>query len=318
VLHYHVLPDRIILFRIAWRRIDAFVIPISRANLDRQLARCLSDLQDDTDTSTIDEILAWLAQKLGVTAALAAVPHTRRLVVIAHDVIANVPFAALPVDGVALCERVAISQLDRLSRLQRRRGPRAIGRFVGLGVTRYGGTMPDLPGAGREVAAITDLIGEPRASPRLDTAATCDAFRAALRSATHVHVAAHGRFDLGDPAASSIVLHDGAITLRDLGSIRPRELRVVALPTCWSAEAATLPGRERICLPTALLDIGARSVVASLWAVGDESSADLMLETYRHMRRLGPAAALTAAQAARARRGEPRRDWAGFLCYGRD
>jgi hypothetical protein len=119
-LHYHVLPDRIILFRIAWRRIDAFVLPVSRATLDRQLTRCLAGIQNDLDPGGVDEVLAWLARSLGIAEAFAAFPRVRRLLVIANDVLVNVPFVALPVEGRALCERVVVSQLDRVSRLRRR------------------------------------------------------------------------------------------------------------------------------------------------------------------------------------------------------
>lgn len=314
-LHYHVLPDRILLFRIAWRRIEVFVLPVSRATLDRQLTRCLASLQDDADPGGVDEILGWLSHALGVKRVLEEFPRARRLIVVAHDVLANVPFAALPIAGKALCERVAVAQLDRLSRL-RRRAPSAIRRFVGLGLSSYPEPMTDLPGAEREVAEIAALVPERRATQHVGPAARRAALREALDTATHVHVAAHGSFDLGDPAASGIELHDGRFALRDLLDVRPRDLRVVALPTCWSAEAAMLPGRARICLPTALLGIGVRSVIASLWEVGDESGPQLMTDLYRRMRELGPAAALSDAQAVRARSGAPRRDWAGFLCYG--
>jgi len=316
-LHYHVLPDRILLFRIAWRRIEVFVLPVSRATLDHQLARCLASIQDDRDAGAVDEVLGWLAHALGVKAALASFPHARRLVVVAHDVIANVPFAALPLAGHTVCQRVAVSQLDRLSRL-RRPAPRAVGRLVGLGIASYPPPMTALPGAEHEVATIAAVVGHRRATQRLGVAATRDALHDALRAATHVHVAAHGSFELGDPAASGLELQDGRFTLRDLRDLRPRDLRVVSLPTCWSAEGAMLPGRERICLPTALLDIGARSVIASLWEVGDRSGPELMAELYQQIRQRGPAAALTDAQAERARRGAPRRDWAGFQCYGAD
>ena len=316
-LHYHVLPDRIILFRIAWRRIDVFVLPVSRATLDRQLASCLKSIQDDEDPGGVDEVLTWLARVLGIAEAMTAFPRARRLVVIGHDVIANVPFAAMRIGGGRLCERVAISQSDRLSRLQRR-GPRTIDRFVGLGLAHYEPALTDLPGAEREVAAIAELLGDDCTTQQLGEAATRRAFIEAIGSATHVHVAAHGELVLGDPAASGIILRDGRIALRELGGMHPRDLRVVALSTCWAAEAATLPGRERVCLPTALLDIGARAVIASLWEVGDDAGGRFMLDVYRNMHKLGPAAALTAAQVIRASRGEPLRDWAGFLCYGSD
>jgi CHAT domain-containing protein len=124
-------------------------------------------------------------------------------------------------------------------------------------------------------------------------------------------------FDVDDPAASAVYLHDGALALRELAAARPRDLRMVALSTCWSAEAATLPGRERICLPTALLDIGARSVIASLWEVDDQAGRAVMCDVYRELRKRGPAGALNRAQAERAGKA-PLREWAGYLCYGSD
>jgi CHAT domain-containing protein len=316
-LHYHVLPDRIVLFRIAWRRIEAFILPVSRANLDQELARCLADLQDDRDPAGVDATLSWLARALGVADAVATFPRARRLIAVAHDVLANVPFPALPVEGGALCTRVTVSQLDRLSRLGRK-ARRSVGRLVGLGVSRHEPAMPDLPGAESEIEAIAELIGRKRATSRLGQEATRGALADALGGATHVHVATHGHFDIEDPAGSGVVMHDGPFQLRDLHAVRPQDLRVVALPTCWSAEIAMLPGRARICLPTALLDAGARSVIASLWEVGDRSGSALMMDAYRRMRRVGPATALSAAQATRALAGELRRNWAGFVCYGSD
>ncbi len=314
-LHYHVLPDRIILFRFAWPTIDAFVLPVSRAELDRVIAPCLENLQNDVNEHSVDESLEWLAEVLGVTQAIAVFPRPRRLIVIAHDVLANVPFAALPVDGAPLCKRVTISHMDRLSRLTRR-GPRSIDHFIGLAISRYQPPLTKLPYAEPEVEAIAALAGD-RGATELGTAATRQALLDALVSATHVHVAAHGEFDLSDPARSGLLLQDGRLSLRDLRDLHASALRVVALSTCWSAEVATLPGRERICLPTALLDIGARSVVASLWEVGDRSGSELMCDLYKGMRKRGPAAALATAQAARAGL-QPRCNWAGFLCYGAD
>jgi CHAT domain-containing protein len=211
---------------------------------------------------------------------------------------------------------MSISHIDRLARL-RRRGARAIERFVGLGVCDYEPAMTNLPGAELEIVDLAPLVGDDRAVQRLGAEATRRALAEALETATHVHVAAHGAFDLDDPAASQVYLHDGGVSLRELSALRARDLRVVALSTCWSAEAATLPGRERICLPTALLDVGARAVLASLWAVEDQAGRDFMRDVYKRMRKLGAAAALTRAQAERAGTA-PLRDWAGYLCYGGD
>jgi hypothetical protein len=315
-LHYHVLPDRILLFRFAWRRIDTFVLPVQRSTLDRVLADCHAGIQSGDSPGAVEEALGWLARVLGIDDAMTAYPHAKRLVVIGHDVLANVPVAALPVGGDVLCKRVAICHVDRMSRLRRRRS-RAVARFVGLGVCDYEPVMRNLPGAELEVADLARIVGADPAAQRLGSAATTRALAEALATATHVHVAAHGMFDVDDPAASAVYLHDGALALRELAAARPRDLRMVALSTCWSAEAATLPGRERICLPTALLDIGARSVIASLWEVDDQAGRAVMCDVYRELRKRGPAGALNRAQAERAGKA-PLREWAGYLCYGSD
>ena len=106
------------------------------------------------------------------------------------------------------------------------------------------------------------------------------------------------------------------LTLRELRRVDLRGLALATLATCRSAEHARLPGRERICLPTALLDAGARGVIASLWPVEDEPSVELMSTLYEELRTQPPARALAAMQARMANR--PARQWAGLVFYGNE
>ena len=149
----------------------------------------------------------------------------------------------------------------------------------------------------------------------------------ALPRATRLHVAAHGLFDAGDPARSGVVLggEDGGcetLTLRELRALDLRALRLATLATCRSAEHARLPGRERICLPTALHDAGARGVIASLWQVEDAPSVRVMEALYAELREHRPAVALARTQ-AKLLRGPaatqlPARQWAGLVFYGNE
>jgi hypothetical protein len=311
VLHYHMMPDRTYLFRIARRHIDVVILPIGRMHLTTPM-RVVAERDKD---------LRALAADLGIVDALARFPAIERLVIIPHDEIANAPFAALPIRDQRLCEIQPITQVDRLSRLVRRR-PRSPRRrhLLCAGRAHYAGSvLPDLPGAAREVDAVLGALDCAKTPLR---EATVPALLAALPSATHLHLAAHGDFDPREPARSGIVLGDGGtgyatLTLHALRRLDLRGLILATLATCRSAEQASLPGHERVCLPTALLDAGARGVIASLWPVEDEPSVDVMTALYRELAHERPSVALAAAQAAM-RTTRPAGQWAGLVFYGND
>jgi CHAT domain-containing protein len=129
-------------------------------------------------------------------------------------------------------------------------------------------------------------------------------------------------FEPAEPARSGIVLGDGrggfeTLTLRELRRADLRRLQLATLATCRSAAHARLPGRERICLPTALLDAGARGVIASMWPIEDAPSVEIMTALYEELRRRPAAAALAAMQARMAPR-YPAQQWAGLVFYGNE
>jgi hypothetical protein len=309
VLHYHVLADRTYLFRIARGHIDVVPLPVGRLHLRMDMRPLLTSPKD----------LAELAEHTGIADALRRFHRIHHLVIVPHDAIANVPFAALPVGGEALCQRVAISQLDRLDRLRRRRWIRRAGRTVSVGLSSYiGSGAGDLPAAEREASAVAALAGG--APPLTGAAASCEGVLGALRGAARVHIAAHGTVDPDDPARSGILLRDGdgyrTLTLHELRRWDASRVQLATLATCRSADSALLPGGARICLPTALLDAGARGVIAALWPVEDGPSVAIMEALYRHLRTERPSVALSATQAEM--RDRPASQWAGLVFYGND
>jgi len=312
ILHYHVLPDRTYLFRIARRHIDVVVLPVGRLHLANDMHELVED----------ETAMRRLAIQIGIADALEQFPGVRRLVIVPHDAVAGIPFAALPIKDRRLCSIVPITQVDRLERVlcKRRVEVSRTGLFLSAGRANYAGSgHGDLADAEREAAAVIE------ASCRMDTP-RCNATRtgvlAELPGATWFHVAAHGVFDMSDPARSGIVLGNGAggyetLTLRELRDAKLHRLQLATLATCRSGEHARLPGRERICLPTALLDAGARGVIASLWRVDDAASVDVMAALYRELATKPPATALADMQAAMAKY-RPAKQWAGWVFYGND
>ncbi len=72
---------------------------------------------------------------------------------------------------------------------------------------------------------------------------------------------------------------------------------LVVLSACDSGRGKELGGEGLLSLTRAFQFAGARAVVASLWQVADEGSADLMVRFYRHLKDgAAPADALREAQ----------------------
>lgn len=315
ILHYHVLPDRTFLFRMARRHIDVRILPYGRIHFALDMRAAADD----------DEQLRYLASSTGIADAVANFPRVDRLVIVPHGAIASVPFAALPVGDHRLCQIRSIVQLDRIGRLRRRRGRRGPGRLLSVGRTRYRGSgLADLPSAEREAVAVLAATGS-EDRPVLD--ATREQVCEKLPGATRLHIAAHGLFDIDQPERSGIVLggadgHYPTLTLRELRGLDLSALELATLATCRSAEHARLPGRERVCLPTALLDAGTRGVIASLWPVEDEPSVEVMRALYHQLQDHRPAVALARMQADLAQRPVterlPTRCWAGLVFYGNE
>ncbi|MCK4549189.1 MAG: CHAT domain-containing protein, partial [Candidatus Krumholzibacteria bacterium] len=104
-----------------------------------------------------------------------------------------------------------------------------------------------------------------------------------------IHIAAHGLVDPVTPAASSIALsaspgdgEDGFLHTLEILAL-PVESRLVVLSACETATGRVSRGEGVVGLSRAFLGAGASAVVSSLWAVPDESTAELMRFFYDYM-----------------------------------
>jgi CHAT domain-containing protein len=144
-----------------------------------------------------------------------------------------------------------------------------------------------------------------------------------------VHFATHGLVNSEHPELSGIVLslfdeqgrsQDGFLRLHDIYNLHlPANL--VVLSACSTGLGKEVKGEGLIGLTRGFMYAGASSVVASLWKVDDEATAELMKHFYEGMftKQLTPAAALREAQLQMSRdeRWSAPYYWAGFVIQGR-
>ncbi|WP_291990488.1 CHAT domain-containing protein, partial [Luteitalea sp.] len=154
------------------------------------------------------------------------------------------------------------------------------------------------------------------------------ALGAALRDFRFVHFATHGVADTTRPALSGLIFslvdrqgrpRNGYVRLQDIYDLRLRADAVV-LSACETALGPEVKGEGLMGLARAFMYAGAPRVVASLWAVDDSATAELMTRFYDGLlgRGLTPSAALREAQRALQRLPQWADPyfWAGFTVAG--
>ncbi|HJQ68561.1 MAG TPA: CHAT domain-containing tetratricopeptide repeat protein [Blastocatellia bacterium] len=143
-----------------------------------------------------------------------------------------------------------------------------------------------------------------------------------------LHFATHGLLDPRRPENSGLVLstvnregqaQNGFVGLEDIYGLRA-PVDLVVLSACQTALGKDVRGEGLLGLTRGFMYAGASSVVASLWKVDDEATAELMRQFYTNMlqKEMTPADALRAAQNSIRQRPEWQEPyyWAGFTLQG--
>jgi tetratricopeptide (TPR) repeat protein len=150
------------------------------------------------------------------------------------------------------------------------------------------------PGLGRGEAEV-DMVGAVWPAARVARNATAGALLDAAASATVLHVAAHGLHQPENPLFSSVRMSDGPVFAHEIdqGGHAPEH---VVLSACEVGLATIRPGDEALGLASALLNLGTRSVIASVARVGDEVAERTMAAYHASLAGgLDSAASLAAA-----------------------
>jgi CHAT domain-containing protein len=144
-----------------------------------------------------------------------------------------------------------------------------------------------LPGVLKEVANLNrHFAGD--AVIHLDrTEATIRAVqRAMAENVQIVHLACHGVQDVLNPRESAFVLQDGKLTLSQIMQSQTNGSAALAfLSACQTATGdAKLPD-EAVHLAAGMLSAGYRSVIGTMWPIGDEDAPLVADEFYRRLKK---------------------------------
>ena len=149
-----------------------------------------------------------------------------------------------------------------------------------------GEKLPQLPFARTEVEMIGDIL---LADPLIGARATKDEVLRRLQHVALVHIAAHGCMKTGEIAlcpnptrASGMPEEDDfVLTMSDVLEVKLRA-RLVVLSCCHSGQGK-VNAEGVVGIARAFLAAGARSVLASLWAIDDEATLEFMRSFYQNL-----------------------------------
>jgi CHAT domain-containing protein/tetratricopeptide (TPR) repeat protein len=158
---------------------------------------------------------------------------------------------------------------------------------------RRGYMLARLPASRTEVDRIARLYGD-RAATYLGEQATEERAKGIGPDVRYLHFAGHGLLDERFPLNSALALTiperpsegqaNGLLQAWEILEQMRIDADLVTLSACETGLGKELGGEGLVGLTRAFQYAGARTVLASLWSVGDDSTAELMTSLYRSLR----------------------------------
>jgi CHAT domain-containing protein len=197
----------------------------------------------------------------------------QRLIIVPHGQLHYLPFHALRDGDAYLLSQFEVSYLPSASLMSYERARQNDGQgLVALGHSQDG----RLPYTVQEAHAVADCWpGE----VFVENEATLALVKEAAADCQILHLATHAEFRADNPLFSGMALADGWLTTLDIFNLRLRA-SLVTLSACQTGRNVVGGGDELLGLMRAFLSAGADSLILSLWAVEDRSTARLMESFY--------------------------------------
>lgn len=334
LLEYFVAPDGIVLFVATRSVLRAIEIKGAATGLADRV-RLLRELWGSRDGETqrgLPVAQALHRVLLGDAVGAGLLRGVRRLIIVPHGALSQVPFAALVDERSSrfVVQDYEVMYLPSAGSLPALRQQRASRRRPSLGGVAFAPFPSDLPASAVEVAAVRRAV--PGIVGRVGKPATERAVRDALAEPGIVHVASHGVLNSRNPMFTRVELagNGGATGAEDDGRLETHELLaipirspLVFLSGCETSAVETwlddaVRGTDHTTLAQALLYGGAGNVVGTLWRIDDAGAAAFAESFYRSLARQSAPGSLALAQRAMlvsARFAHPYY-WAGYILAG--
>jgi len=232
--------------------------------------------------SVAQQLYSWLVQPAAADLTRQSI---KTLVFVLDGSLRNLPMAALHDGKEYLIEQYRIAIAPSLQLFN----PQSLAltqlKVLVGGLTQGSQEFSPLPGVKQEVSEIS---AEVPATTLLDQQFTAAAVQAKMKTQSFsiMHLATHGQFS-SKASETFLLTWDGRLDVKQLSTLLANRdlpdsppIELLVLSACQTAK-----GDKRAALGLAGVAVrsGARSTLATLWTVSDESTADFMAQFYQEL-----------------------------------
>ncbi|RCJ18165.1 hypothetical protein A6770_06195 [Nostoc minutum NIES-26] len=291
ILYPIILPEELqVIVKIPKQNLQHYSTKISQTEVEEVLTQLRKTLVNPAATNAIknqsQQVYNWLIQPIESQLAKSKV---NTLVFVLDGSLRNLPMAALYDGKKYLVEKYAIALSVGLQLQNPKRLIRQQLRALTAGLTQ---PPPDFPNFGPLPAIKSEINLIASAGVSTTSLLDKDFTRKALENKVNtvpfnvVHLATHGQFSSRAEntfilaASGPIKVRDFNILLRGRDESRPGAVELLFLSACQTAAG---DNRATLGLAGAAVRAGARSTLASLWQIDDESTALFVGEFYREL-----------------------------------
>lgn len=286
VIYPIILPDQLtVIAALPGRALSVHNTKLPKGDVEKTLEKMLESLNpvspDEERLQVSQQIYQWLIQPIAQELEQSKV---KTLTFVLDGTLRNIPIAALHDGERYLIEKYSVAITPGLQLVE----PRSLSQSQRLnalvgGLTEERQGFSSLPGVAREATQIASKLNT---QIFLDRKFTKQNLQESIQETQFplIHLATHGQFSskLSD---TFLLMWDDRLAIEGLRNLLKSRsdktpIELLVLSACDTAE-----GDQRATLGLAGLAVrsGARSTLATLWAVNDNSTAELMTEFYRSL-----------------------------------
>lgn len=298
---------------VAQRLTDYFTALAASVSADRSL------LERKQGESGVRDVLAWLWDAVAAP-VLACLPEgTPRLWWVPTGALTLLPIHAAGRDGSqTVLDTVVSSYTPTIRALENAREQGATaprGEALIVSVAAPTGARP-LRAVAAEVQAVAEHISPVRELKEEE--ATRERVLAGLADAPIAHFACHAYTDMTDASASRLILHDEALSITDVNTLRITGGHLAFLSACTTALGNADLINEAIHLASAFQLAGYAHVIGTLWPAADNAAAAVTAEFYKRLAEGRPVSAALHGAVLSLRAGARRTPslWAPYIHVG--
>ncbi|PSN80116.1 hypothetical protein C8B47_08065, partial [filamentous cyanobacterium CCP4] len=324
VLYPIILPDRLeVVLKLPQQPLTHYATAVTQAELDAKLNQLRRDAVLPHTLNRVkaeaEELYHWL-----IAPALPQLTdsHITTLVFVLDGALRNIPMGLLYTGDHYLIEDFGVAIAPGLQLVDPKSLPNQNLSVIIAGISEERPSFPPLPFVEAEIRQIESALSS---QVLFNQAFTVERLESVIGDSPFpvVHLATHGQFS-STPDDTFILAWDNRIPVTRLNSMlrnseqsRQSAIELLVLSAC---QTATGDSRATLGLAGVAVRAGARSTLASLWNLDDETTALVMDQFYRAIQQPGTTRAEALRQAQRSLLSNPRfehpRHWAPYVLIG--